>query len=166
MIITTYMIIWLPHKIHRWAIILIFLPTIWILHYFCFVFHATAIWNARYLQAVQKDTTVKERRQRFFSSHVFPLFRSEIKSWKLIWGEQQVGEVCQWLIKFQWTAESESESQQSIASSQEFSTPDFGESLFPFQHWNLRNRVRVILLQQRSPQKIENQKKIYSRFSF
>ena len=166
MIITTYMIIWISHIVYPWAIILKFPPTIWILHYFCFVFHATAIWNARYLQPVQKDTTVKERRQRFFSSHVFPLFRSEIKSWKLIWGEQQVGEVCQWLIKFQWTAESESESQQSIASSQEFSIPEFGESLFPFQHWNLRNRVRVILLQQRSLQKIENQKKIYSRFSF
>ena len=166
MIITTYMIIWLSHIVYQCARVLRFLPTIWILHYFCFVFHATAIWNARYLQAVQKDTTVKERRQRFFSSHVFPLFRSEIKSWKLIWGEQQVGEVCQWLIKFQWTAESESESQQSIASSQEFSIPEFGESLFPFQHWNLRNRVRVILLQQRSLQKIENQKKIYSRFSF
>ena len=77
------MIIWLSHIVYPWARILSFFPTIWILHYFCFVFHATAIWNARYLQAVQKDTEVKEKRQRFFSSHLF-LFsdqKSKVESW-------------------------------------------------------------------------------------
>ena len=99
-------------------------------------------------------------------------FQSEIKSWEFIWWQQQVVEVGQW--SFNETAKAQFRVQIRVGStidgffSEKLWIPDFGESVFPFEHWNLRNRVRVILLRHQLPRKlkIENPKKnIYSQFS-
>ena len=105
--------------------------------------------------------------KRYFSSLslgflVIWFFQSEIKSWEFIWGQQQVLEVGQW--SFNETAKAQFRVQIRVGStidgffSEKLWIPDFGESVFPFEHLNLRNRVRVILLRHQLPRKLKIQR--------
>ena len=93
--------------------------------------------------------------------------QSEIKSWEFIWRQQQVVEVnsgCNEVsMKLQKpnSASNQSLSQQSNGSSPKLWIPDFGESVFPFEHLNLRNRVRVILLRHQLPRKLKIQRRTF-----
>ena len=112
----------------------------------------------------------------YFSSfslgfHMILFFQSEIKSWEFIWWQQQVGKVGQWT--FQWNCKSSIQaSNQSLSStidrffSEKLWIPDFGESVFPFEHLNLRNRVRVIFLQHQLPRKLKIQRRTFIHNSF
>ena len=59
------------------------------------------------------------------------------------------------------SASNQSLSRQSTGSSPKLWIPDFGESVFPFEHLNLRNRVRVILLRHQLPRKLKIQRRTF-----
>ena len=133
-----------------------------------YLFHRT-IWNARYLQAVRRIGRRKGEMGYFLPLGFLEIWfsQSEIKSWEFIWRQQQVVEVnsgCNEVsMKLQKpnSASNQSLSQQSNGSSPKLWIPDFGESVFPFEHLNLRNRVRVILLRHQLPRKLKIQRRTF-----